>query len=132
DPAPDSASPAKPKRKPAPKPGADAVDVEAARLSAELVDAPRDKQVRLLDEYCDKKGLVYTLAVANAIPQLTGDAKTRAREALARRLARLTAESLADKLGDEDLEVRRAAALALAAKRDRTNLAKLIDLLQDP
>lgn len=127
-----SGSPAKPKRKPAPKAGADEVAVQSARLSTDLADAPRDKQDRLIEEYGDKKGLVYTLALADAIPQLTGEAKTKAREALAQRLARLTAESLADKLADEDLEVRRAAALASAMKGDRANLAKLIDLLQDP
>jgi len=56
--------------------------------------------------------VVNTLALAAAIPQLTGTVKTKARSALAERLSRMTNHTLKDKLQDDDPEIRRAAALA--------------------
>ena len=79
----------------------------------------------------EAKGVVYTQALAAAIPQLSGTAKSKAREALAVRLARMTAATLRVKFKDEDPEIRRAAALACAMKEDKTHLAKLVELLND-
>jgi hypothetical protein len=109
-----------------------AAEGEAARLSDDLVGAPEAKQGELLDRYARGKGAVYTDALAAAIPRLTGDVKTRARDALADRLARMTSRTLGDKLRDESGEVRRAAALACFMKDDRGHMPRLIELLQDP
>jgi hypothetical protein len=79
----------------------------------------------------DNKGGEYTQALAGAIPKLDGELKSKAREALADRLARMTATTLGEKLADDAPEVRRAAALACAMKDDKTNVRRLIDLLED-
>jgi HEAT repeat protein len=57
--------------------------------------------------------------------------KTKARDALAERLARMTAATLRDKLQDEAPEIRRAAALACAVKADKQFLPDLVTLLAD-
>src|SRR5262249_49909538 len=74
----------------------------------------------------------YTLALARSIPGLAGPIKTQARDALAERLTRMTKDTLKDKLADDDGEVRRAAALAVAMKADKSFVPRLIELLNDP
>ncbi len=108
-----------------------AVDAEAARLSAALVFAPPERQADELIRYRDQRGIVYTEAMANALPQLQGDLQRKAREALADRLARMTAATLRDRLSDSRPEVRRAAVLARAAKDDREVVPDLIPSLGD-
>jgi hypothetical protein len=112
-------------------PAAAETDPEAVRLSRQLVKAAADKQDQLIAEMRDGKGVVYTEALAAAIPQLEGDAFKKAREALAERMARMKSETLGVKLEDDNPEVRRAAALAVAMKEDRTHVERLIDLLGD-
>jgi hypothetical protein len=116
---------------PSPQPARDG-DAEAARLGEELVQAAAGKQDQLLARLQEAKGGAYTQALAAAIPKLTGPVKAKAREALAGRLARMTAATLRDKLKDEDLEVRRATALACAMKEEREHVPRLIELLEDP
>ncbi len=106
--------------------------VEADRLSAQLVKAAPERQEALLEKLREGKGAAHTQALAAAIPQLTGATKTKAREALAKRLARMTDATLRDKLQDEDLEIRRAAALACAVKDEKEFVPDLIKLLNDP
>jgi hypothetical protein len=108
------------------------VDPEALRLSTQLVEASGEDQKGLLAKLRDTEGVVYTQALALAIPQLSGKMKTAAREALADRLAAVTVATLRDKLDDQDPEVRRAAALACAYKSDKQFIPKLIELLEDP
>jgi uncharacterized protein (TIGR03067 family) len=107
-------------------------NAEVARLSGELVQAAPTQRDPLLEKLREGKGLVYTEALAAAIPHLTGASKTKARDALAERVARMTAATLEDKLRDEDLEIRRAAALACALKEERKFTPHLIHLLEDP
>jgi hypothetical protein len=109
-----------------------AADNPAARLGEELARAGGDKRDQLLKELRDRKGAEYTAALAAAIPKLEGDTHKKAREALAERLSRMTSETLSAKLDDDDPEVRRAAALAVAMKEDNGHALKLIDLLNDP
>jgi hypothetical protein len=105
---------------------------DADQLAARLAKAPAGQQSALLAQLRDGKGGQYTQALASAIPQLSGLAKSRAREALAERLSRMSADTLRDKLKDPDLEIRRAAALACATKEDTQYVPDLIDLLKDP
>jgi hypothetical protein len=84
----------------------------------------------LLARMRDGKGIGYTLALAAAIADLHGEAQQTAREFLAERLARMTAETLRDKLGDDDSEVRRAAVLACTHKRKRELVPDLIALVE--
>jgi hypothetical protein len=107
-------------------------DAEVGRLSDELVKAGAGQQEQALRKLRDGKGTVYTEALAHAIHRLDGPVKEKARDALADRLARMTAATLRDKLGEDDAEVRRAAALACAMKEERAHVGRLIELLQDP
>jgi uncharacterized protein (TIGR03067 family) len=109
-----------------------ATDPEVARLSALLVQAPPLERDALLEKFKSGKGVVHTQALALAIPQLTGTTKTKARDALAERMARMTASTLVDKLQDTELEIRRAAALACAMKEEKKLIPNLIGLLEDP
>jgi hypothetical protein len=108
------------------------LDPEAARLSRELTEAAPARRPALIEQLRDGKGGLYTDALADAAARLDGEAKKQAREALAERLTRMTAATLGDKLSDEVLEVRRAAALAAAMKDDRTHVPRLIEMLDDP
>lgn len=112
--------------------GGDSLGAEVARLRDELVQATPSNQIILLAKLRDGKGTVNTDALAAVIPLLHGAARTRACDALAERLTRMTAATLRDKLHDPNSEVRRAAALACAMKGDRHFIPNLIGLLGDP
>jgi hypothetical protein len=119
------------RKPPSPLPAGNS-DPDATRLTAQLVDARGQRQVELLAQLRDGKGNTYTQALADAIPKLNATIKDKAREALAERLARMTSATLGSKLEEADPEVRRAAALAVYMRGDKTNVPKLIDLLGDP
>lgn len=108
------------------------LDVEAARLSRRLVTAKPDRQEQLLAKYRDAKGLVYTQALACAVPGLPEAAREKAREVLGERLARMTPATLRDKLQDDDPEVRRAAVDACARRAEASLVPDLLGLLDDP
>jgi len=107
------------------------VESHAARLSNELTNADSAQQTELLAKFQDGKGTMYTLAIAGAIPRLSGEAKTKARDALATRFTRMTAATLRQELQDDDPEIRRAAGLACAMKDDKSHIPDLIPMLQD-
>jgi hypothetical protein len=107
------------------------VESHAARLSDELAKADTPQQAELLEKFQEEKGTMYTLAIAGAIPRLSGDAKTKARDALATRFTRMTAATLRQELQDDDPEIRRAATLACAMKDDKSHIPDLIPILQD-
>ena len=75
----------------------------------------------------DDKGIVYTQALANAIPHLQGVSKEHVRGMLAERLTRMSAKTLRDYLQDEDPEIRRAAVLACGHKQVVPELIALLD-----
>jgi hypothetical protein len=112
-------------------PAATNAKAEAARLSAALLKASGPQQDQVLDQLKQAKGVAYTEALAEAIRELSGAVKTKARDALVERLARMTAATLRDKLQDETAEIRRAAALACAMKADKKFIPDLINLLED-
>lgn len=104
---------------------------DAARLGNEIISASPNQQETLLAQLKDSRGVSFTQALAEAIPRLSGPVKTKARDALAERLSRMTSATIKDKLRDENLEVRRAAALACAMREDKENIPDLIELLKD-
>jgi len=122
-------APSEPAAKPEPAPRTTS---QAAQLGKDLVDAPAGRKEELLDQFRQAKGSEYTDSLAKAIHQLDGDNKKKARQALADRLSDATSATLGDKLGDANLELRRAAAIACAMKEDKTHIPRLIDLLEDP
>lgn len=105
---------------------------ESARLSDELVKTAVKQQPAMIEKFGKSPGLVYTQALAAAIPKLDGPAKALARDALAERLTRMKADTLRDKLRDDDAEIRSAAALACAMKDERSHIPELIPMLEDP
>jgi hypothetical protein len=107
-------------------------DPAAAQIGSDLLRSVGVRQDELIEKLRDGKGSAYTDALAAVIPKLDGEPKKRAREALAERLTRMTAATLGDKLADDDLEVRRAAALASAMKEEKAHVPRLIALLDDP
>jgi hypothetical protein len=107
------------------------VEAKAARMSSALAKADSQQQNELFEKYQDGRGTVYTLALAGAIPRLSGEAKGKARDALANRLTRMTAATLRQQLKDDDPEIRRASCLACAMKDDKSHVPDLIPLLED-
>jgi hypothetical protein len=107
-------------------------EIQAAqKMSEELVAAPAQQQEELLGKYKEGKGASYTLALAGAIPRLSGESKTKVRDALAERFTRMTAATLRAELKDDDPEIRRAASLACAMKDDKSHVPDLFPLLDD-
>lgn len=104
--------------------------IDAARLGADLVHGAADQQDLARQRLKNGKGADYTEALAAAIPRLDGDARIQARDALVERLARMTAATLRDKLADDDIEIRRAAALACAMRDERTFIPDLIAVME--
>ncbi|MCE9530070.1 MAG: hypothetical protein K8T89_02865, partial [Planctomycetes bacterium] len=110
---------------------ADNFQVEAKQLSNSLVNASATARPGVLAQLRDTKGGVYTEALALAIPRLSGEAKLQARDALAKRLTRMTAKTLHGMLKDENREVRRGAVIACGCKEDKQFINDLIELLAD-
>jgi len=108
------------------------LDSASARMAAELVKATGSRHTLLLKQMREGKGPLFTEALALAIPQLGGENKRKARTALTERLTRMKDATLTRYLEDEDAEIRRAAALACAAKASKPLIPHLIPLLRDP
>jgi hypothetical protein len=107
-------------------------DTPAARLGGDLVRARGARQDQMLQALRDGKGVLFTEALVSAIPRLEGEARRKAREALADRVTRMSDKTLSAYLQDEDPELRRAAALACAMKESKERVPELIRLLSDP
>ena len=126
-------SPTKPPttRNPPPLVGPGAEE-EASQMGKVLVSGAGPKLDQVLTRLREGKGSAFTEALAQAIHNLEGDVRKKAQRALAERMARMSAETLGDKLRDPDPEIRRATCLACAMREETTHFARLIDLLQDP
>jgi HEAT repeat protein len=96
-----------------------------------LVSAPDSQKDAALARLNKGKGAAHSDALAAAIPRLTGRWRERARQTLADRLTRMTADTLRDKLRQDDAETRRAAAVAALRKKDASLAPDLRDLLED-
>lgn len=103
----------------------------AAALCEELLQASTEHRDAVLERLKRAHGIEHTEALTLAIHRLSGSDRTSVRRALAERLTRMTGATLRAKLGDEDAEVRRAAALACALKDDKRHVPDLIPLLED-
>jgi hypothetical protein len=106
-------------------------DSRSAELTTRLVEAPDYRKDAVIKELKESKGVVYSQALAQAIPQLAGNVQEKARTALVERMKRMTASTLRNKLLDEDREIRYAAAVACRSKQDETLVRDLKNLLDD-
>jgi hypothetical protein len=104
---------------------------EAATLSAELTRAADKDWKTMLGKLRDTKGTVYTQALVGAVYRLEGDRRKDAREALAERLTRMTADTLRTMSTGDDIELRRASVLAMAMKDDKAHIPDLVAALSD-
>jgi hypothetical protein len=109
------------------------LDVEAAKYRDKLIDAVAKKRGdAALTTLKEGDGVVYTVALADAIPKLPKDFKDKARQALAERLSRMTADTLRNKFQEDDAEIRRAAVQACVIKGESSLVSDLSELLEDP
>jgi HEAT repeat protein len=108
------------------------LDIEAAQYRDQLVGASPKKRDSALTTLKEGEGVVYTLALADAIPKLPKEFQDKARQALAERLSRMTPQTLRDKFNDVDVEIRKAAIAAAVLKEDKSLVSDLSELLEDP
>jgi hypothetical protein len=106
-------------------------EAEPDALAARLVKATGERRKELLKVYVETSGTEYTLALAHAIPSLSGDARKEAREGLAERLSNRKETTLRSYLEDDDPEIRRGAALALGMRDAKETVAEVAKLLLD-
>jgi hypothetical protein len=102
-----------------------------AEIAGELFRATGASWTAALARVRDAKGAENTSALLAVIPLLDGDRKKQARETLAERLCRMSANTLRGMLKAEDAELRRAAALACAMKDDKDHIPDLIAAMED-
>jgi hypothetical protein len=105
---------------------------EWSGLTKSLLQAGASKKIELIKEYTDGKGANYTMALAEAIPQLPEDAQKQARDALADRMARQSAKILRAYLAYEDPELRSAACFGVYMSDQKELVPELIKALEDP
>jgi hypothetical protein len=105
---------------------------EAAKLAEEFKRAPEEEHLTMLANLRDGKGPLYTEALTAAIDRLVGPRKEQVRKALVERLERMKPDTLRRYLGDEEAEIRRAAALASANRNLTEHIPDLIARLRDP
>ena len=104
---------------------------EAAVLAGQLLRANEKDWPGVVKKLRDTKGPIHTQALLASVNRLDGDRRRLAREALAERLARMTAQTLRTMIKDEEVELRRAAALAMAMKDERSHISDLVAALLD-
>jgi hypothetical protein len=109
----------------------ESVMIEARRLGQQLVAATGARQDETLQVLVKSKGSAYTQALVDAIPKLDAKGRNQARDALAERLSRMTAETLRGYLQEGNPELRRAAAWACVLKEAKERIPDLIPLLAD-
>lgn len=104
---------------------------ESKPLTQRLVSASATQRATILREFVSGEGLNYTLALADAIPQLKAEAQTQARRALEDRLAKESAASLRTWMDHDSGEIRRAAVVAAGRKKEKELTGDLIRMLDD-
>lgn len=103
----------------------------AGKVATDLIGANGPGLVKALAAARDAKGGDYTIGIAAAVHRLDGDAKKAAREALAERLARMSATTLRALMTSTDPEVRRGAVVAAAMRDDKDHIPDLIGRVND-
>jgi hypothetical protein len=89
------------------------------------------QQADALNAFKDKRGSAYDTALALALPQMRPELQKSARTILVDRLFCLPLPQLREKLGDQNLEVRRAAVTVCKQRKLKPLVPELILLLDD-
>jgi hypothetical protein len=116
---------------PLPTPAVSVPVADARAVAADLVGTPDADWDAALVRVRDGKGAAYTQALVAAVAKLDGERRRAAREALAERLTRMSAETLRAMAKTDEPELRRAAVLAMAMKDDKVHLPDLVAALAD-
>ncbi|MFO0881511.1 MAG: HEAT repeat domain-containing protein [Gemmataceae bacterium] len=115
-----------------PRPRADTPEEKATvNLGENLLRTRGEERAAILKQLRDNKGVVNTETLVWVISRLDDDGRKRARVALAERFTRLKDATLREYLQDEEAEIRRAAALASAARGSKGLVPDLIRRLSD-
>ena len=104
---------------------------EAKQQADELVKTPDSQRGPLLDQLRKGSDPFHTRALAEAIPQLTGDSRNKVRNALIEQMTHVSATALRDFLQDDSTDVRQAAATACGQANMKGQIPNLIPLLGD-
>jgi HEAT repeat protein len=107
------------------------LDAETARWIDKVLRASHAQRESILSQLRDNKSAASMQALVQVISKLPLAERARVRDTLAKRLAKLAADELRDKLHDTDAEIRRAAAAACVVRRETALVADLIPLLHD-
>lgn len=113
-------------------PANDPYEKQVLELSTSLINATPATRKEILTKLRDSKGGVYTDALGRATRRLEGEPLKEARDALASRLSRMTANTLKELMQHQNREIRRAAVLACAMKEEKSHVPDLIERLIDP
>jgi hypothetical protein len=104
----------------------------AGKVTADLLRAAGGADwTKALEAVRDGKGADYTTGLVAAVHRLDGDKKRAARDALAERLTRMSAETLRGMMTNTDAELRRGAVLAAAMRDDKDHVPDLIGRITD-
>jgi hypothetical protein len=103
-----------------------------SKLAMTLVDAPDHQKLALIKKLREAKGVAYSEALAQAIPQLAEVYQPKARAALLERMKRMSRNTLRDKLSSDNAEIRLAAATVVGLKEESALASDLEALLDDP
>lgn len=125
-------APVKSDAPPAAEKASDGLPSDPKELAKELITSTGSKRELILLKMREGKGSEFTSALAESIPQLSGTDQRLARDALAKRMERLTSKSLGGYMEESDKEMQLAAARAMGAKsldRAKEGLSALIGLL---
>ncbi len=110
----------------------DPVEAEATPWAVELVQTPMAKEAAVLERLRTAPEPQGTLALAAAVRELKAARQTKAREALAQRLAEQGEDVLKKRLADTDAEIRRAAVTAAGMVKAKELIPGALRLLEDP
>ena len=116
---------------PEPGPAPVATENNPAEMTKALTTATGAKQAELLKQYAESKGPSYTQALVDAIPQLSGEAKAAAREALTTRMARSSRDHAAQLLAGRQSRVAPGHAYGIAMREEKELIPDLIAVLAD-
>jgi hypothetical protein len=104
-------------------------ELSAETLWQQLESANEEQRAKLIDEYGDERGTVYSGALTLAAERFSGRWRDAAREALAARFTRMTVATLRSRLEGDNLEMQLAAVKAAVEKQSRDLTPELIELL---
>ena len=104
---------------------------QLGRIKDALVAGAPNEQLKRLALFRDKTGTAYDTALAQAIPELPTELHKTARAILADRFFCMPVNTLAEKLGDKDEEVRRAVVSVSRQRKLKALVPELIGLLDD-